>query len=76
MAKFFEVTGSLNEIWALSQENLTLLHANNKVADQPMHSGSLINTFFIHLLKSIISKLFFLQNFNILASLGSSTDRF
>ena len=57
MAKVFEVTGSMNEIWALSQENLTLLHANNKVVDQPLHPGSLVSTFFINLLKSIISKL-------------------
>ena len=28
--------------WALKQENLLLLHANNKGADQPEHKRSLI----------------------------------
>ena len=31
--------------------------ANNKGADQPGHSGSLINTFVIHLLEIVISRL-------------------
>ena len=32
-------------IWVLMPENLTLLHTNNKGADQPAHLGSLIGTF-------------------------------
>ena len=35
----------------------TWLYATNKGADQPVHSGSLISTFVIHLLKSTIVKL-------------------
>ena len=42
-------------IWA--QENLSLLCANKKDADQPAHLHRLIITFVIFLLKSIISKL-------------------
>ena len=38
---------SYQHIWASAQENLTLLHANNKVADQPWHLDSLISTFVI-----------------------------
>ena len=40
-------------IWAKTRENLTLLHTNNKGADQPVHLGSLISTFIIHSLESI-----------------------
>ena len=32
-------------LWASMQENLTLLHGNNKGADQPAHSHSLISAF-------------------------------
>ena len=38
-------------------ENLSLVFANNKGADKPAHLGSLISTFVICLLESIISKL-------------------
>ena len=31
-------------IWALTQEYLSLLYANNKDTDQPAHMGSLIST--------------------------------
>ena len=41
----------------LTQENLFSGFANNKGADQPAHLRSLISTFVIHLLESIISKL-------------------
>ena len=41
--------------WALTPENLTFLHANNKGADQPAHSHSLISTFVICNLKIMIS---------------------
>ena len=40
--------------WVSTQENLTLLHANIKGTDQPAHSGSLISTFVIHSLESMI----------------------
>ena len=44
-------------IWASMQENLSSGFANNKGADQPAHPNSLISTFIICLLESIISKL-------------------
>ena len=37
----------------MARENMTLLHANNKVADQPAHLLSQISTIVIPLLKSI-----------------------
>ena len=43
--------------WALTRENLPSGFANNKGADQPAHMRSLISTFVIHLLESIISRL-------------------
>ena len=45
--------GSLgfNITWALSQETLTLMLANNKDVDQPGHPHSLISTFVIRCLK-------------------------
>ena len=39
------------------RENLSLVFANNKGADQPAHPRSLLSTFVIGILKSIISKL-------------------
>ena len=39
-----------------TQEKLTLLHANNKGADQPAHLRSLISTFVICFFESVISK--------------------
>ena len=44
-------------IWALTQENLSSLFANNKCADQPVHRRSLISALDIRFLESIISKL-------------------
>ena len=41
-------------IWAMSWENLFSPHANNKNADQPAHPRSLISTFVVHYLDSII----------------------
>ena len=41
-------------IWATSWENLFLSYANNKSADQPAHPCSLISTFVIPCLDSII----------------------
>ena len=38
-------------------EDQTLLHANNKGADQPAHMCSLISAFVIHILEIIQSKL-------------------
>ena len=40
-----------------SRDILTLLHANNKVADQPAHPRSLVSTFVIRFLESIITQL-------------------
>ena len=44
-------------LWLLLQENLTLLHVNNKGADQSAHPGSLMRAFVICSLESIIAKL-------------------
>ena len=41
-------------VWATSWENLFLPHAKNKGTDQPAHLRSLINTFVVHCLDSII----------------------
>ena len=41
---------------ALTRENLSSVFANNKSADKPADPHSLISTFVIHLLESIISK--------------------
>ena len=43
--------------WATLQENLSWEFANNKVADQPAHSRSLISAFVIRFFESTISKL-------------------
>ena len=39
------------------RENLTLLHANNKAADQPAHPCSLISNFVIRYLERIEAEL-------------------
>ena len=44
-------------IWASTLENLSSGSVNNKDADQPAHSRSLISTFAIRFLESFISKL-------------------
>ena len=46
-----------NVIWVLARENLSsgFANSNNKGADQPVHLHSLISTFVIRLLESIIS---------------------
>ena len=44
-------------IWALSRENCLRGFANNKGADQPVRPRSLISTFVIRFLESIISRL-------------------
>ena len=44
-----------NTLKALSRENLTLLHAKNKDADQPAHPCSLISAFVVCLLENILS---------------------
>ena len=55
IAQHFE---KLNKsIWAPLLESLTLLYANNKGADQPVHPRSLISTFVIHYLESIVVQL-------------------
>ena len=45
----------LLKIWALSQEDRTLLNANNTGVDQPAYLSSLISTFVICTLVSIVS---------------------
>ena len=35
----------IENIWAVTRENLAFLHPNNKGTDQPMHLRSLISTF-------------------------------
>ena len=35
-------------IWDSMREKLTLMHATNKGADQPVHPHSLLSTFVIH----------------------------
>ena len=44
-------------IWAKSWANLFVPYANNKGADQPAHPRSLISTFVVHCLDSIIHLL-------------------
>ena len=44
-------------IWASSWENLFLLYANNKGADQPAQLRSLISTFVVHYLDNLIPLL-------------------
>ena len=46
----------VNSIWALSKENLIMLHVNNTGADQPAHLASLISTLMICSCESIIVK--------------------
>ena len=62
---------SHENIWVLSQENLFLLHVNNKGAYQTAHPRSLINTIVIRRQESTIVQLATCKNFNILASLCS-----
>ena len=44
----------MDGIWAMSWENLLTAYANNKGADQPAHPRSLISTFVVRCLESII----------------------
>ena len=46
-----------DNIWATSWENLFLLYAKNKGADQPAHPRNLISTFVVRCLNSIIPLL-------------------
>ena len=45
-------------IWATSWENLFMPYANNKGADQPVHLRSLISTFVVRYLHSIMSLVY------------------
>ena len=63
--------------WAMSWENLFMLYANNKGADQPAHPHSLISTFFVRCLDSIIpvlakSKISILYLFSVTEKAGLS----
>ena len=51
---FTEGSVMIYHIWASSWENLFLPYANNKGADQPVHPGSLISTFVVRSLDSIV----------------------
>ena len=44
-------------IYNMGRENLTLLDANNKCAEQPAHLRSLISALVVHFLESVVSKL-------------------
>ena len=48
------ITHLWRQIWATSWENLFYAYVNNKGADQPVHLRSLISTFVVHCLDSII----------------------
>ena len=56
---------------ATSLENQFIPYANNKGADQPVRMCSLISTFVVRCLDSIIPLLAIAQNFETLASLIS-----
>ena len=58
------------------QEGLSSVFANNNGTDQPAHPRSLIRTYIIPVLESIISKLATGIFFNFLASLFSCGDWF
>ena len=64
-------------IWATSGENLFMPYANNKCADQPAHPRSLISTFVVRCLDSIIplasiSEMSSLYLFSLAAQAGLS----
>ena len=63
-------------IWATSWENLFMQYANNKGADQPAHPRSLISTFVVHWLDSIIPLSFYIQNFKLLPSFCGCAGQF
>ena len=43
--------------WASIRENSTLMYANDKDADQPVHPSCLVNDFAIRFLGSILCKI-------------------
>ena len=57
MKQFFCHIVCTHNIWALTRKNLSSGFGNNKDAVQPVHPCSLISTFAIRLLESIVSKL-------------------
>ena len=62
--------------WTTPWENLFMAYANKKGADQPVHPHSLISTFVVRCLESIISTLDKSEVFKILASFCSWEGRF
>ena len=61
--------------WPTSWENLFMQYANNKEADQPAHPRSLISTFIVRCLDSIIPLVFITEISSIyLASVAAQTD--
>ena len=63
-------------IWALTRGNLSSGFVNNKGEDQPGQMHSMISTFILHFLESIISKLTLQAKFQFIASLCSRGDWF
>ena len=53
--KIMYISHNMDHIWASSWENLFLPYANNKGADQPAHPHSLISTFVVRCLLSLVS---------------------
>ena len=51
------ISRKANNICALTQGNLILLHANNKGADQPVHPRILVSALVVHYLEIIVVKL-------------------
>ena len=59
-----------------SWENPFSPYVNNTGADQPAHPRSLINSFVVRCLDSIITLSFYIRNFKTLASFCGCADRF
>ena len=53
----------MSPTWAPSWENLIMAYVNNKGTDQPGHPCSLISTFVVHFLDSIITSTCYIQTF-------------
>ena len=51
---YYLLCKKISYIWATSWENLLMLYANNKGADQPVNARSLISAFVVRCLDSII----------------------
>ena len=67
-----------NKIWARYEKTCHIPYENNRGADQPVHSHSLISAFVVRCLDTIIWITYtcLIQNFKTLASLSSWAIRF